>query len=320
MLDRLDRRLLLALDRNARMSYSALSKGLSMPEETVRYRTNALVRSGIIKNFLTIFDAGKLGVSYYKILMKLHNVDEAGVEGISRHLLGQEAVNWVARLDGMFDLAFTIRVAHLQDLSMFLDALREKFYRFIHRLVMAVNIEVDFFAREYLVPGSKRQKGSSAIYTVSGTEMKIDELDRSILRVLSNKPRISAKDLAATFSVSAPTISSRISAMERAKVITGYRLLLDSALTGHFNYYVLLYLNMLSKERLSAFTGYCKSQPNITYFIKALGEWDYELNIEAETVGQYRTLMMNLTKEFSDIIRDYSGMAVLAVHKLTLSP
>lgn len=58
----------------------------------------------------------------------------------------------------------------------------------------------------------------------------------------------------------------------------------------------------------------------MVYFIKALGEWDYELNVEVENLDKYRELMMDLTREFSDIIRDYQSFPVSRVFKLTLSP
>ena len=34
-----------------------------------------------------------------------------------------------------------------------------------------------------------------------------------------------------------------------------------------------------------------------------------------QTVQQYRELIMDLTREFSDIIRDYNGMIVSRIHK-----
>jgi len=58
----------------------------------------------------------------------------------------------------------------------------------------------------------------------------------------------------------------------------------------------------------------------ITYTIKALGEWDYELNVEVANVGEFRALMMELTREFSDIVRQYYALPVSDIHKFMIMP
>ena len=48
--------------------------------------------------------------------------------------------------------------------------------------------------------------------------------------------------------------------------------------------------------------------------MKALGEWDYELSVEIDSVDAYRELMMDLTREYSDIIVDYNAMVVRKIY------
>lgn len=318
-LDKLNRRLLLALDRDARAGYAAISRMVRCPEETVRYRIRSLTDAGVISGFMAVIDAGKLGHSYYKVLLKLHNVNQSKVDSLTSYLLKEDAVNWVAWMDGNYDIGFTIRVKSLDELNTFIDSLRYRFHASIHRLTPAVNIRVDFLTREYLC-GVRRRTGSEASYSVAAQLTPADSLDLRILRALSENARASAGSLAGPLKVSSQTILMRLNRLERSKVIAGYRLLLNGEAAGVINYYVLLYLNLISKEREAEFLLYCRAHPNVTYFIKALGEWDYELNIEVESIEDYRRLMMELTREFSDIIRDHVSMTVHAVHKLTLAP
>ncbi len=318
-LDRLDRRLLLELDRDARQSYAALSRSLHVPEETVRYHTENLCRSGVIRNFFTVIDAGKLGNSYYKILIKLHNVNEARVEEIIKYLIGQEAINWIARMDGAYDIGLTIRVHPVAELSLFLDDLRRRFYRFINRLVPAINIQVDFFAREYLT-GATRKLESNASYSTPFKLVELDQTDLRLLEVLSKNCRLPATEIAKNVGVSAQTIQQRLQRLRREKIIKGYRLILNHSLVGFINYYVLINLNYRSQAQLEKFTAYCRALPHVNYFIKAVGEWDFELNVEVESVQQYRSMIMDLTRQFSDIVRDYQAMTVSEVYKLTLTP
>ena len=139
-LDRYDKRLIVELDSNSRQSFAVLSRKLGIPEETVRYRINSLIERGVIAGLFTVIDAGQLGNGYYKILLKLHNVDNSRVDQIIKYLVEYPAVNWIAQFDAHFDIGFTIRVMRVVDLSEFIDELRRRFTRYINKLTFAINI------------------------------------------------------------------------------------------------------------------------------------------------------------------------------------
>ena len=81
-----------------------------------------------------------------------------------------------------------------------------------------------------------------------------------------------------------------------------------------------VYLNYSSEQRRRLFVEYCKQIPELVYYIKALGEWDYELSFEVSTYEKYRALMMEMTTEFSDIVRNYIGMPISEIYKFTIKP
>ena len=144
-LDRLDRKILRALDRDSRQSFNALERTLRIPAETIRYRVRNLIDKGVITFFVGIVDMGKLGASVHKVLLKLHNVAEDDVQRIITRLVSNRAVNWVARMDGVYDIAFTLWVLQVRDLSDFVDQLKVEFHRSLSRLAFAVNIRTEFF-------------------------------------------------------------------------------------------------------------------------------------------------------------------------------
>lgn len=318
-LDKLDRRLLYELDLNSRQSYALLGRKLGIPAETARYRLNNLLEREIISGFLTVIDAGKLGNNYYKVLIKLHNVNEQRVAHIISYLAAQDPVNWVARMDGPFDIGFTIRIRRLSELSAFIDTLKDKYTENIHRLTFAVNIEVEFLTREYLV-NRARKPGKRTSYTTPLESYRADETDLAILRSIANNTRINSTDIAKDIELSSETVNQRIRKLEREGVITRYRYYLNSAAVGNVNYYILIFLNYVSEQRRNEFVRYCRSHNRVDYLIKALGEWDYELNVEVDDLAQYRELIMDITRKFSDIVRDYVGMPVSQVYKFTLAP
>ena len=318
-LDRYDKRLIVELDSNSRQSFAVLSRKLAIPEETVRYRMNSLIERGIIAGFFTVIDAGQLGNGYYKILLKLHNVDESRVDQIIKYLVECSAVNWVARFDAHFDIGFTIRIMRIVELSEFIDELRRRFTRYINKLTFAINIETEFLSRNYLGGATKKRETSAAI-KAPASPAKLDQIGLDILRKLSTNTRCPATDIAKSVGITSETVQQRIKKMERQRIIVRYSLMIDTHALSQINYYVLLYLNYSTTERLCSFVDYCRVHPRISYLIKALGEWDYELNLEVDSLEQYRSIMMELTRKYSDIIRDYQGMPVSKVLKLTFEP
>lgn len=62
---------------------------------------------------------------------------------------------------------------------------------------------------------------------------KVDELDRKLLAALKKEGRISFRELAALFNVSAQTISDRITKMTERGVIKGFTVVVDQAKLGY---------------------------------------------------------------------------------------
>lgn len=313
-IDRQDRRILQALDTNSRQPYARLARTLGMPQETVRYRVQNLLKKGIIQNFQTVIDGGKLGFYYYKIFFKFYNVNETAVEMVIRYLCDLEEVNWVVRVDGSYDISITVRVSNPMELSNLIDEVRRRYSNQIHRWVYSVNIQMDFLTRVYLTE-SKRKRTAAGSYSAYKEPYRLDQTNQEIIRMLALDARTSAVDIARDLPITPDAVLLRIKQLERDKVIVRYNIVLDNAKMNQLNYYVLVYLSYFSPKREESLVEYCKRNSNVVYLIKALGEWDYELSIEVDTVQQYRELMMDLTREFSDIIRDYNGMLVSKIHK-----
>ncbi|MEZ4753844.1 MAG: AsnC family transcriptional regulator [Bdellovibrionota bacterium] len=318
-LDKIDLQILRELDDDSSKSYAEIGRLYKIPAETVRYKIKSLVSKGVIADFFTVIDLGKLGYGVHKVMLKLHNVNEDKVTEALNFLSCNKNVNWVARFDGKFDIGFTIQVRYLRELSEFVDILKNKYHNYISKLSFAVNIEADFLTREYLLSKKTRKSGSSK-YTTPDNPASIDSIDREILQVISSNPRAAATEIATKTELTSETVAQRIRKLEKQKIITGYKISLNTASIDVLNYYLLINLHYVSAERIAELIEYCRAHPSITYVIKALGEWDYEINLEVPSVRFYRDSIMELTRKFSDIIRDYEGLHVDQVHKFCILP
>jgi len=300
-LDKRDRQLLLELDRDCRRPLKDLAKITGAAIETTRYRIERLQQLGVIKNFLTVIDGGRLGFYYYKVFFKLFNVTEQKIRDIIDDLTNEPRICWVIRVDGSYDIGFTPRVRNPREQSELLDKLRWKYAKHIKRWTLSVNLRMDFLARDYLV---------GQTYSSDKPTLKLDKPSELVLNELAKRPRASATSIAEATGISTDVALNRIRTLEHEKVIVRYSLVTDVQVLQHVNFYVLIYLNNVNAAREKAFRQFCQRQPNIIYIIKSLGEWDYELSIEAPTVATYREVMMSIAREFSDIIQEYNGMMV----------
>lgn len=318
-IDKKDRKILLELDRDARQSYAEIAKRCDMPAETVRYRIKNLEQLKIVQNYLTVIDGGKLGYYYYKVFFKFHNVDESKVQKIISYLTAHPNICWVVRVDELFDIAFTPRVFDPIEQSQLMDSLRKRFSEYLLQWTLSINISMDFLTRDYLT-NSKRKatpKGSYSARADSARRepVKLDGESRAVLQAICETPRASTAEISSRLDIPDYTVQNRIRLLEKSEIIVRYSMVLNNDALAQVNFYVLLYLNALSDEREAALKKFCRSQPNIVYMIKSLGEWDYELSIEADNVDTYRRLMMELNSSFSDIIKKSTGLMVRQIHK-----
>jgi DNA-binding Lrp family transcriptional regulator len=280
----------------------------------VRYRINLLQERGFIQNFLVVIDGGKLGFYYYKVFLRLCNIGEAQLNKLIADLASRPNVDWIIRVDGNFDVGFTVNVTNPVEMSLLMDELRAKYSTRLLRYMLSINIDMHFFLRDYITK-SPRKTARLGSYSAHTAPYHLDAKGLSILRALAAAPRASAEEIARQTGASADTVLQRIGRLEKDAVIVRYTMVIDNARLGQVNYYVLIHLSRLAKGRRLAFEQFCQAQPNIVYLIKSLGEWDYEISVETETVQAFRELMMRMTSEFSDIIRDYQAMMVSRIHK-----
>ena len=313
-LDRRDLRLLLELDRDCRQPLTRLAKVTRSALETARYRISRLERLGVIKNYLAVIDGGRLGFYYYKVFFRLHNATEEAVQRIIKDLSADPRICWIVRVEGAFDIGFTPRVSNPAEQSVLLDELRGKFSPYLRAWKLSVNIRMDFFSRDYLVSSARRKPGSGS-YAASREPFTLDALGSKVLTKLAATPRASAASIATDIGVSTDTVLSRIRTMEQSGVLVRYSLVTDVRVLGHVNFYVLVYLSSLGTAREAEFVAACAAEPSIVYLIKTLGEWDYELSIEAPTIQAYRSVMMRLTRDFFDIVQEFDGLMVERLHK-----
>ena len=316
-LDLKDKKILYELDKNSRISYAQLSKKVSLSQESVRYRVNRLIQNKVIFKFFTKVDVSKLGLTFYKILIKFHNINEQKKEEIINYLVKQPIVNWAVATDGSYDISFVILVKNLLVSKNFLSNFYQKYGQYISKKEFSVNLIGEYLTRDYLIYKERTIREETS-YTAKSEKIELDRTNLKIISFLTENSRTSAVDIATNLNISADSVLQRIKKLEKEKIITGYNLVLNHEALNQIHYKVFIYLNDISKE--NQIYSYCRTIPKITYLINSFGEWDIELDIEVKGVDEFRKIMMDLTSKFSEIIKDYSSLLIYKIHKYNLFP
>ncbi len=118
---------------------------------------------------------------------------------------------------------------------------------------------------------------------------EIDHIDHQILRVLSRDGRISNLALAEQVGLSPSACLRRVSALERAGVISGYRAVLNPEKNGiGFVAYVTVGLSQHTKSAQEAFERAISRSPEVRECHNITGAVEYLLRVEARDLAAYK--------------------------------
>lgn len=318
-LDKIDSRLLWELDRNARATLSHLAKKVRLSKEAVRNRVARLEREKIISKYYCIIDVSKLGRYVTKAFVRFQNTGERDEDAVVEWLVRHSSVVYVERCDGAFDLVFGAWARNVQEYNNFLHEFLNKFNSFISERQIASIVQGQYFVRDYLV-GKSAGTTREMFFGAVPSKEKIDAIDLRILAQLGEGGRKPFVEIARAAEISPDSVSMRVRKLERAGVIQGYVLLLNHAALGQLHYKVLLRLQNLPEEEEARLVAYCSNHPNIIYIVKSLGPWEYELNIEARSVEEYRSIMREFKREFAGSVKDHSALNLYKLEKYNFCP
>jgi Lrp/AsnC family leucine-responsive transcriptional regulator len=327
-MDELDRNILFELDRNSRLTFSEIARNLSIPHDTVRYRVRSLEDRKIVNKFHTAVDTSKLGYLMYEMFIKLFTSSEEKFQKLVKFLIKKPFVTWVARTEGGYDLGIAFRINNPAILSDFVDELLEHYGELIIKKSLQANITCDYLGRGYLL-GEKqlvkrKVKKAYIPHYSSGPiiPIQLERIDELILKKLGESSRHSAAEISRYLAangivLSSESVSIRITKLENERIINGYTLALNHSRMNQIHYKVFLYLNQVERQRIQEFLDSCRNSLNVSYLVKSLGEWEYELDIEVPDVTTYRKTMLRITEKHPGIIKDYVSIILTEILKYT---
>jgi len=110
--------------------------------------------------------------------------------------------------------------------------------------------------------------------------MKLDRIDRLILRLLRNNARMPNKDLAEHAQIAPSTALERVRKMHEEKVLLGYHAEVDARAIGiELQAMVAIRLTRHSRESLEAFEAHLRTLKEVLAFYHVAGKDDFLVHV-----------------------------------------
>jgi DNA-binding Lrp family transcriptional regulator len=314
-LDLRERKLLYELDVDARQSYSDLAKKLRISKQLVKYKVERLEKLGVIEGYYTMIDTSKLGYTTFRIYVKFRNINHSKKKEMVEYLKGQNAIFAIAELSGRWDLAFLFNVKEIYEFYTYWDSILEKYLEFILDYKIAIYSPIYHYSKSYLIG----KQDISPVRILGGNRKEpADETDLSILKSMAENARIPIIRLAELLNKSPEGISYRIKALEKNKIIIGYRSLINLSLLGFLTYKVDFRLRKMSE--MKRILAYSHLKQNIYQVNKTIGGETLEIEFQVRSLEELKKCIDGLESEFPDTFEYYDYYIIYKEIKVKFLP
>lgn len=305
-LDAYDKKILEVLLNNAREQISTIAKKVRLRRENVNYKINRLVKDGLIKEAITIFNEEKLGLSRYVLFLELINLQEESEKEILNYLKQTEYVSWIGINAGKWSLIFDIIIREKDDLDKIVNNFLNKFGRFIGDYTILNSKQIGYYSEKMF--GLKASKEVSKKIE----NIKFDEIDIKILSILNENAWINYVKIAERVGLTPNAVNNRVRNLERRGIIIGYTISLDWKKLGWELYGLQLKIIKFENEINNKLISYFKENNRVIFYYKYLGgTWDYDIGIIVKDTEELREYINEFRAYFSDFIKISDASAIL---------
>ena len=146
------------------------------------------------------------------------------------------------------------------------------------------------------------------------TSAVLDRFDHAILEILARDGRVSITDLASEIGLSKTPTQMRLRRLERDRVITGYRAILDPIRIGRDHVaFVEVKLNDTREAALAAFNAAVRAVPEIEQCHMLAADFDYLLKVRAQDMRDYRRVLAEDISTLPNVAHTSTYVAMQAV-------
>jgi DNA-binding Lrp family transcriptional regulator len=315
-MDALDLKILGVLDQNARLPESTIGKKVGTSKQVVRYRLNKFKASGIVENYYTMLDVGKLGFDSYYIFVQLTGLNSKQEKDIYEKILTLPYVEWLVTGVGRWDAVILFCARTIAEFNIELSSLKNLLGSHLHEYTFTTLIQAEHISYKFL----KQTQNESLKTTPKSQKFSINENDTKILTTLNQSARMPVTELAETTALPLHTVHYRLKQLQKEKIIQGFKPKINIQKLGMQWHLLLLSFNSTSEERSKMFLQYCKQHKNIYYVTNTVGKYNVMLDVHIKSTEEFREFLFDIKNRFQDIILLYESLVIFEELIITYIP
>lgn len=298
LLSDLDKKILTYIELQADTSVPDIAKKLNLRTHTIYYVINKLEREGVIKK-VPFINMARLGYIDYYLFFSLSSHDYLQREKLVQYLQENQLVTWLVELGGEYQYISALYVKNTIEFSNFVLELSARFGGLFFKKAFSLHTKSARFNRTYLFPESKRQ-----MITTQSTEdiTLIDELDHRILSFITEYSQKTYQEISKFLSIPFSTLHYRLKMLKKQGVLGKELYFVDTTKLPVQAFELLIYTKGLDAAFSDQLFEFAKQHPHIVHFVQSIGEWDFELGIEVETMYDATRISEELYNKFGNTI------------------
>lgn len=314
-LDLKDRKIIQELNKNARQSLSNIARKVGISKQAVTYRLNRLIRTGVIKDFITFIDTQKLGYTFYTLYLQLGWISQENEKQLEAFFEKEPSITWAASGVGRWNLIISFLVRNANE---FHEASIKMFNQCKNLLGHETFITTEAYTlpHNYLFQNIPKTVMKTAAYVSQKSDLvKLKEDDLRILWELSKNARLTNTELSQKLSIQRNTINYKIRKMEKEGIIQAYKPLVSATKIGMNRHIIMLKLSYTDKEQEKELLNYLRNLPYTKYVAKGIGRWDFTVTIHEEDIRQFNQIINQLRENFKETINMFESTAIIRIYK-----
>ncbi len=316
-LDIKDKRILLALDMDARRPESAIAKIVGLSKQLTNYRIKRLEKQGIIISYYPVIDHTKLGLQLYRIALKLENATKEKEQEILDYL--KTYSSWIVSVLGEWDIWMALYAKNEYQFMDFWNQFYEKYGYYVEDKWISLMINFLNFERSFMYP-NKKNRMKRFILGEKPNKIILDETDTKILHELTKNARQTSLELAGKINQTERVVRYRIKKLEDLNIILGYRPFINTALLGMKYYKLFIKLKDAKIQDIKKIKSYMIQNPNVVYNTAALGGYDFEIEVHFQNSNELMEFITLLRENFPTHIKNITHMEYIKEYKVTYFP
>jgi len=311
-MDRVDAKILAALDKNVRATFQEIGKAARISKEVAQYRLKRLQDNNIITGFYGIINVPKLGYSILKVLVKYQSVSKAVQLKIREDLRNAPIISWAAECEGAYDLTFTIAAKNFKEIADFMNTFFTNYGFYFKEKEIVIPERHFAFNEKYISKGN-------LIYVdmlyMHQEQKYLDDKDLIILRELSLNSRKSFTDIGKKVKLTYWAVSERYKKLKKNEYITLLKPRINFSKLGLSYYHVFIEAGRENIKK--SMSEYYTQHPACLALMTHTGFYSLHLEFVCSE-SDIDDIMLDLREKFGELIKSYELLKIKEEYHLNI--